>query len=121
MSKKEIRNIIELFIAWNGETEPIDVANLDSAVNFITESLPEDKRAKHSYFETFYHVGQEPFWKVGDILAEYEFYSDREGEIVHGEVVNVEFDAEYEDWVYTFKSGYRICESELLHEQAYKK
>ena len=39
--KKKIRNIIELFIAWNGETEPIDVANIDSAVEFIDSSLQE--------------------------------------------------------------------------------
>ena len=38
----KIRNIIELFIAWNGETEAIDVANLDSAVDFIADSLQEE-------------------------------------------------------------------------------
>ena len=41
MDKDKIRNIIELFIAWNGETEPIDVANIDSAVEFIDSSLQE--------------------------------------------------------------------------------
>lgn len=40
--KDKIRNIIELFIAWNGETEPIDVANIDSAVEFIGSSLQEE-------------------------------------------------------------------------------
>jgi hypothetical protein len=40
--KDKIRNIIELFIAWNGETEPIDVANIDSAVEFIDSSLQEE-------------------------------------------------------------------------------
>ena len=42
MDKEKIRNIIELFIAWNGETEPIDIANLDSAVEFISSSLQEE-------------------------------------------------------------------------------
>ena len=42
MTDKKIRNIIELFIAWNGETEAIDVANIDSAVEFIKESLQEE-------------------------------------------------------------------------------
>lgn len=42
MDKDKIRNIIELFIAWNGETEPIDVANIDSAVKFIDSSLQEE-------------------------------------------------------------------------------
>lgn len=37
--KEKIRNIIELFIAWNGETEAIDTANIDSAVEFIGSSL----------------------------------------------------------------------------------
>lgn len=40
--KEKIRNIIELFIAWNGETECIDIANLDSAVEFINSSLQEE-------------------------------------------------------------------------------
>lgn len=40
--KEKIRNIIELFIAWNGETEVIDIANLDSAVDFIIDSLQEE-------------------------------------------------------------------------------
>lgn len=40
--KEKTRNIIELFIAWNGETECIDVANLDSAVEFIDSSLQEE-------------------------------------------------------------------------------
>ena len=38
-NKEKIRNIIELFIAWNGETDVIDIANIDSAVDFISDSL----------------------------------------------------------------------------------
>ena len=45
-NKDEIRNIIELFIAWNGETEPIDVANIDSAVEFIGSSLQAKPKFK---------------------------------------------------------------------------
>ena len=40
--KENIKNIVELFIAWNGETEAIDVANIDSAVDFISDSLQEE-------------------------------------------------------------------------------
>ena len=40
--KEKIRNIVELFIAWNGETDVIDVANIDSAVEFIVNSLQEE-------------------------------------------------------------------------------
>ena len=40
--KEKIKTILELFIAWNGETEVVDVANLDSAVDFIADSLQEE-------------------------------------------------------------------------------
>lgn len=40
--KEKIRNIIELFIAWNGEKEAIDIANLNSAADFIVDSLQEE-------------------------------------------------------------------------------
>ena len=43
MSKEEIKTVVELFIAWNGETDSIDVANLDSAVEFISDSLVNRK------------------------------------------------------------------------------
>lgn len=42
ISKKEIINIIEIFIAWNGETDIIDIANIDSAVDFISNCLQEE-------------------------------------------------------------------------------
>lgn len=40
--REKIRNIIELFITWNGETDVIDVANIDSAVEFIANSMQEE-------------------------------------------------------------------------------
>ena len=42
IDKEKIKTILELFLAWNGETEVIDVANLDSAVEFIEESLQKE-------------------------------------------------------------------------------
>ena len=39
MTKETIKSIIELFINWNGVDEPIDVANIDSAVDYIIECL----------------------------------------------------------------------------------
>ena len=39
MKKEDIRLIIELFIAWNGWNDPIDISNLDSAVDFIYDSI----------------------------------------------------------------------------------
>lgn len=37
MTKEEIKTIVELFISWNGEKDPIDTSNLDSAVDYINE------------------------------------------------------------------------------------
>ncbi len=62
--KKKIRNIIELFIAWNGETDPIDTANLDSAVDFVADSI--QKESVSDDFKAF----------------EQQYMQDNEGEIV---------------------------------------
>ena len=90
-----------------------------------TKEIETAKVSKYSYFETIYHCGMEPMWKIGDILAVYEFYSDREGEYVYGEVIDVKKDETYDDWIYTMKGdfgGYEdIYEKELISQQAYKK
>ena len=52
--KEKIKTILELFLAWNGETEAIDVANLDSAVEFIEESLQKEPTS-----ENFENVAKE--------------------------------------------------------------
>lgn len=39
ITKSEIKTIVELFISWNGEKEPIDTANIDSAVDYIHDCL----------------------------------------------------------------------------------
>ena len=89
------------------------------------KDIEAPKVPKHSYFETIYHCGTEPMWKIGDILAIYEFYSDREGEHVYGKVVDVRNDETYDDWIYTMKSDsgeYEdIYENELISQQAYRK
>lgn len=41
MTKEDIKTIIELFISWNGEDEPIDTANLDSAIEYISKCMEE--------------------------------------------------------------------------------
>lgn len=52
MTREEIKTIIELFISWNGEKEPIDISNLDYAIEYINDcikhSLPSnlDEAAK---------------------------------------------------------------------------
>lgn len=61
-NKENIKNIVELFIAWNGETEAIDVANIDSAADFIAdflqeEHITEDLEEAASYFVKSYTKG----------------------------------------------------------------
>ena len=89
------------------------------------KDIETPKVPKHSYFETIYHCGTEPMWKIGDTLAVYEFYSDREGEHVYGKVVDVRNDETYDDWVYTMKRDFGeyedMCENELISQQAYRK
>lgn len=75
---------------------------------------------KHSYFEHIYHCGSEPRWKIGDVLAAYEFYSDYEGEYMYGKITDVKMD-EDEDWLYTFENGDVYYENGLISDEAYKK
>lgn len=44
LDAETIKTIIELFISWNGEDEPIDVANIDAAVEYIEEIFNTDCR-----------------------------------------------------------------------------
>lgn len=79
---------------------------------------------KYSYFESIYHVGSEPRWKVGDVLAIYNFYHDYEGEEELGEIVDIYMDEDNTDWVYVFKGGEDdgiMYEAQLISEEAYKK
>ncbi len=89
--------------------------------NLEAVELGDKEQPDHSYSETIYHCGRKPYWKVGDILAYYEFYSDREGECVLGKVTKVEFDEEQCDWFYTFEDGSVYDEQSLLKEETYKK
>lgn len=78
--------------------------------------LDKQEPPKHSYFERIYHLGSEPRWKVGDTLGGYEFYSDREGTYILGEIVDVKMNEDKSDWIYTFKNEDIIEESELIIE-----
>lgn len=75
---------------------------------------------KHSYVEEIYHCGSEPRWKIGDVLAVYEFYSDYEGEYIYGKITDVKMD-ETEDWCYTFENGDMVYENRLISDETYKK
>ena len=42
LRQMNIKTIIELFISWNGEDNPIDVANIDSAVEYISKCMEDN-------------------------------------------------------------------------------
>ena len=70
--------------------------------------------------------GKEPRWKVGNILAYYECYSDYEGEQILGEIIGVEYDEYHDDWKYIFKDDeaedgeYWCSEESLVNNECYK-
>lgn len=41
-NKEQIRNIVMLYIAWTGESKIINTEDIDSAVDFIIDSMQED-------------------------------------------------------------------------------
>jgi hypothetical protein len=43
LRQMNIRTIIELFISWNGEDNPIDIANIDSAIEYINKCMEEQQ------------------------------------------------------------------------------
>ena len=89
--------------------------------NLEVKEVEECKQPEYGYFETTYQYGIKPRWNIGDTLAYYEFYTDREGEYVLGKVTKVDFDKEQCDWFYTFEDGKVSDEQSLLEEETYKK
>jgi len=114
----EIERRITTYKNVSGEDRRID--DLISLKNFLdTLEVVEYKQPEYSYFE--YQFGIKPRWNIGDTLAYYEFYTDREGEYVLGKVTKVDFDKEQCDWFYTFENGSIYDEQSLLEEETYKK
>jgi len=97
-----------------------DLLNTNS-FNVEVKEMEEYKQPEYSCSETIYKCGKKPHWNIGDILAYYEFYSDREGECVLGKVINVELNEEQGDWFYTFEDGDQYYEASLLENETYKK
>ena len=85
------------------------------------KEVEEYKQPEYSCFETIYKCGKKPHWNIGDMLAYYEFYSNREGECVLGKVINVELNEEQGNWFYTFEDGDQYDEASLLENETYKK
>ena len=85
------------------------------------KEMVEYKQPEYSCLKTIYQCGKKPHWDIGDTLAYYEFYSDREGEFILGKITKVDFNEEQCDWSYTFEDGSLYYEQSLLEEQTYKK
>lgn len=95
---------------------------LSSKVDACFDIVSKAEQQKHSRF--IYQVGSEPTFKVGDRIAYCDTWPDVEGEFTYGKVTAIEFDEDYEDWVYTFKDDnyeYFEQEKQLLQIRAYKK
>lgn len=87
----------------------------------MIDSMQKEEQPKHGFVESVYHVGTEPRWNVGDVLAEYIMHSDEEGEFEYGEVESIDFDEEWQDWMYHFKDAGSYYEESLISSEAYKK
>lgn len=94
---------------------------LQDLLNFIDDMEEEDQQPEYSCFETIYKRGKKTHWNIGDTLAFYESYSDKEGECVLGKVTRVELEEEEDDWFYTFEDGNVYDEQSLLEDKTYKK
>lgn len=94
----------------------LKLINLDNS-----RIMNDDVQPEHSYIESVYRCGKKPHWNIGDTLAYYEFYSNREGECELGKVIKVKFDEEQCDWFYTFEDGSVYDEQSLLEDETYKK
>ena len=121
--RKEIERRIRCLKVYKGQGVVLVAGvkdHLRDLLSFI-DSMQEDDVPEYSCFETIYKCGKKPHWNVGDTLAFYEFYSDREGENVLGKVTKVELMKDIEDWFYTFEDGSVWDEESLLNEETYKK
>lgn len=94
---------------------------LDLLDTLEVKEVVDCKQPEYSYFKTTYQCGKKPRWNIGDTLAYYEFYTDREGEHVLGKVTKVDFDKEQCDWFYTLEGGSVYDEQSLLENETYKK
>lgn len=94
MTKEEIKTVVELFISWNGEEDPIDTSNLNSAVDYINEclrpSLPSD-------------LDEAAEWIASDIAPDYP---------------DISWDACYEKIKEGIKAGSEWMAGQGWHEEA---
>lgn len=102
IDKEKIKTILELFLAWNGETEVIDVANLDSAVEFIEESLQKEPISED--LEEF--INTIKLLTSNTALLTFE-YGCRKG-------ANWQKEKDDEEKVLIYKRGFEDCKEQML-------
>jgi len=100
------------------------IRDKETAIEFLKSAGIMDKDGNltepYGCIERVYCCGKKHRWEVGDKLFIYIFHTDEEGEIPLGEITNVEYDEEEEDWIYTFDKENKYTEKELLEDEAYK-
>jgi len=123
--KKRLKEHVEQFeksnVISSGIKAEEDLDVISCLDTLEVKEVIESEQPEYSCFETIYQCGKKPRWNIGDTLAYYEFYSDREGEYVLGKVTKVDFDKEQCDWFYTLENGCIYDEQSLLEEKTYKK
>lgn len=114
----KIKFAIEL--CGDGGPSPFSTEEINEMYDFLNaQKMPE--HGCHQWCR-----GKEPRWKVGNILAYYECYSDYEGEQILGEIIGVEYDEYLDDWKYIFKDDesedgeYWCSEENLVNDECYK-
>jgi len=120
MNIDEIVDKIKLAIEFCGDggISPFTTEEIKEMYDFLNAQ----KQPEHGCNQ--WRIGKEPKWKIGDFLANYEITSDYEGEQFYGEIIEIEADEDYGDWLYTFKDpeGDEVVDSEesLCDYKAYK-
>lgn len=130
MNKQELLNKLEIiereYKAMSHDVKSqenyVYVSGLCEATARIIKLVKDDEdiQPEYSCIEHIYQCGKKPRWNVGDTLAYYEIFSDREGEYVLGKITKAEFDEEQRDWIYTFEDGSAYDEESLLKDQPYR-
>lgn len=105
--------LLALDLCGDGGPTPFTSEQYEEMRNFLEAQRPKE------YGHSTWNAGTKPKWKVGDILAWYEYSSDHEGEHIIGEITNAEFYDEYQDWFYTFDNGTGDTEESLDSEECY--
>lgn len=80
IKRNKIKTILELFISWNGENEAIDIANLDSAVDYIDQCINSE------------HSGE----GLVDIQKVIDFISDNILDYIDVQTLGIEYSREFD-------------------------